>query len=211
MAFQHRVREPEILDQPDVSPEEVYAGLEGLDRMHWWSQTVSLLWQPIARLVKPGDPPLRILDIACGSGASLVELGRRACKAGIDVELAGCDINPMTIAYAESRAKRAGMPATFFRFDAAHDPLPEGFDVVFTSTFLHHLSDEQAISLMARMRQSARRLVLIDDLIRGWWGAFIVFLGTRGLFTARVNQIDGDRHAPPQRASTPPLQVSVCV
>ena len=194
MWFDKRQREPELQDQPDLDSSLLHAALRGLDRCNWWSRTAEVFWQPIRRLsaASPAEP-LRILDIACGSGDLLVQLGRPARAHGLEVHLTGCDINPSTVDYARRHCAEAGIAAQFFTFDACKDEIPGGHDVVITSTFLHHLADVQAQSLLARMRTAARRLVMVDDLLRGWSGWLVAHLATRFLLTSWVNRIDGAR------------------
>jgi hypothetical protein len=59
------------------------------------------------------------------------------------------------------------------------------------SLFLHHLDEPQAVELLRRMSESARHLVLVNDLIRGRLGYALAWLGTRLLTRSRVVHVDG--------------------
>ena len=71
--------------------------------------------------------------------------------------------------------------------------LPEGYDVVMTSLFLHHLERDEAARLLAAMRAAARRLVVIDDLRRDGLGLALAWLGSRTLTRSPVVRVDGPR------------------
>src|SRR5262249_12014863 len=78
-----------------------------------------------------------------------------------------------------------------FHLDALRDQLPNDYDVITCSLFLHHLTDEQAIDLLRRMACSARKLVLINDLVRSPWGYLLAILATRTLTLSPVVHSDG--------------------
>jgi hypothetical protein len=82
---------------------------------------------------------------------------------------------------------------TFATLDVAHEPLPEGFDVVLCSLFLHHLDDDGAVALLRRMRGAARRLVVVSDLRRTALGHLYALVGCRLLSRSPVFHVDGPR------------------
>ena len=192
VGLKHRQRRPEIMDQPGLDPGEHACALRGLRRINRLSRARAALWGRIAAL-EPGRPgtPLRVLDVACGGGDTVVALGRRALRAGRCVRFEGCDISPVAVACAEDAAARSGVAARFFTHDAVCDPLPEGYDVVTCSLFLHHLDEENAVRLMRRMAAAARQLVLIDDVLRSRTGYVLAWAGCRLLSRSPVVHYDG--------------------
>ena len=91
-AVTERRLQPEIIDQPDIEPGQLHGALRGLERINWWSGSARILWQPIRRLAAERPTrPLRILDIATGAGDVPIRLWRKACGAGIKLEIAGCE------------------------------------------------------------------------------------------------------------------------
>jgi hypothetical protein len=79
----------------------------------------------------------------------------------------------------------------FFRLDALGDPLPADFDVLSCSLFLHHLAEDDAVGLLRRMAQAARRMVLVNDLIRSPLGYVLAWCGCRLLSRSPVVHFDG--------------------
>src|SRR5919106_574491 len=68
---------------------------------------------------------------------------------------------------------------------------PTGFDVVTCSLFLHHLSADEGIALLANMENAARRLVLVNDLARSPFNFVSVWLACRLLTRSPVVRFDG--------------------
>jgi len=188
VALGGRERRPELMDQPGLDPAEHARALRGLRRVNWLSGTPSAFWGCIRALNPSADSPLRMLDVACGGGDNALALARRAERA---VKIAGCDISPVAVACARRAADRAGAAVRFFEHDALRDPLPEGYDVVTCSLFLHHLDEEQAVGLLRRMAAAARRLVLVDDLVRSRAGYVLAWVGCRVLSRSPVVHYDG--------------------
>src|SRR5262249_45464305 len=151
-----------------------------------------ILWPAIARLaaVSRGEP-IRVLDLACGGGDVPVALARRGAGAGLELSIEGCDISPVAVRFASRIAADAGVPVRFFCLNALDHPIPEGFDVVMCSLFLHHLDDEQAVRLLKKMAGAARRLVLVNDLVRSRLGYLLAWAGCRVLSRSPIVHHDG--------------------
>src|SRR5262249_54165275 len=93
----------------------------------------------------------------------------------------------------EAGAPRRGADVRFFVHDALHGPPLDGYDVLMCSLFLHHLDDAAARALLERMGREAARLVLVNDLVRGWPGLVLAQVGTRLLSRSAVVRVDGPR------------------
>ncbi len=107
------------------------------------------------------------------------------------VELDAADISSQALDHARRRAELAGAKIRFFQQDALGSDFPGDYDVVFSSLFLHHLSEEQAVNLLQRMARASRRMVLISDLARCRLGWLAAYLATRVLTTSDVVHTDG--------------------
>jgi 2-polyprenyl-3-methyl-5-hydroxy-6-metoxy-1,4-benzoquinol methylase len=185
--LRQRERIPELMDDPALDPAEHRRALAALARINRISGSIGVIWPAIRNLAGELRRTIRVLDIATGSGDVPLGLVARAKRAGIALEVSGCDISATAIA-----AATASCPAgRFFVHDALRDPLPAGFDVVTCSLFLHHLSSDDAVSLLARMKEAAGRLVLVNDLSRSRASFVGVWLACHLLTTSRVVRFDG--------------------
>lgn len=187
-----RDRQPELMDDPGLETRLHRQALDGLRRVHAISGTVSTLWQSIRQLAaETPTAPLRVLDVACGGGDIAIALAKRARRAGVALEVSGCDLSRTALDVAVGRAAAENTDVHFFQADVLSVPLPEGYDVVCCSLFLHHLNDEDAVRLMALMKQAAGRSVLISDLIRSRLGYVLTWCGLRLLTRSRICHVDG--------------------
>ena len=187
-------RQSELMDDPSLDVEQHVLALRGLERINWWSASVHTLWPPIQALV--GEEPtgaFRVLDIATGAGDVPMTLWHRARRAGVQLAVDGCDHSPIAITHARQRAKQRQADVTFFEWDVLTQQIPQGYDVVTCSLFLHHLNEAHVVELLRAMAQAARRLVVISDLVRSRAGLALAYLGTRLLSTSAVVHVDGPR------------------
>jgi SAM-dependent methyltransferase len=188
-----RLRQPEIMDQPGLDRQRHVQALHGLERINFWSRSAGILWPPLAALARQTGRTVRVLDLATGAGDVPLRLERLARRAGVPLDVEGCDVSAAAVDHARARAAQEGAAVRFFVRDALAGPLPEGYDAVVSSLFLHHLSEEQAVDLLRRMADAARRLVLINDLVRSRPGLLLAYLGTRVLSRSAVVHTDGVR------------------
>jgi 2-polyprenyl-3-methyl-5-hydroxy-6-metoxy-1,4-benzoquinol methylase len=184
--------ETELMDDPTLDPALHRDALAGLRRINRVSGSSRVLWSEIARLL-PGveSRPLRVLDIGCGGGDVVAGLARRFSD-GQAVVLDGCDLSPFAVRTATAYASRLGLSGVrFFEHDVLRDEIPETYDVVTCSLFLHHFNDADAGTLMRRMIAAARQMVLIDDLCRTRLGYLLAWVGCRVLSRSPVVHHDG--------------------
>lgn len=183
-----------MMDQPDLAADHHQRALAGLARINWISLSDGILWRPLRRLAaEHNGRPLRVLDIATGGGDVPIRLSERARRAGLAMEFAGADISPVALGYARNQARARGASVDFFQTDVLRDPLPTGYDALISSLFLHHLSTGDAAWLLGHMAKAARRVVLINDLIRSPVGYLLARSVPRVLTSSPVVHVDSVR------------------
>ncbi len=184
------------MDDPNLESGRHIAALHGLARLNWLSGSVRIVWASIAGLArKLGNKRLRVLDVATGGGDVPLALWRKARRAGLNLDLCGVDISERALRFASSRAEACGAEIRFQAINALTESLPAEYDVAMCSLFLHHLNEEQATTVLSRMRAAARRLVLVNDLRRSRTGLLLAQLATRLFTTSNVVHVDGPRSA----------------
>jgi 2-polyprenyl-3-methyl-5-hydroxy-6-metoxy-1,4-benzoquinol methylase len=187
-----RDRQPELMDQPGLSEDAHRLALRGLARINRLSFTPRRIWRPIAAEIRNRPPKeWRLLDVACGSGDIPLTLARYAASQNISLRVAGCDMSETAVAQASSRAVAAGIPAEFFVRDVIQEALPEGYDFITCSLFLHHLDEGDVAKLLKAVGRSAGTLGVITDLRRTQLGYAMAAVGVHLLSRSPIVHVDG--------------------
>jgi len=179
------------MDQPDLDPGRHDLALRGLARVNRWSNASRILWRPLAELARETGSTLRVLDLATGGGDVPITLWRRAKRAGLPIQVEGCDVSMQAVDFARRQAESQRADVRFFELDALTDGLPDGYDVVVCSLFLHHLEDCQAERLLRHMAAAAKKMFLVNDLVRSLPSLLVTYVGTRVLSSSDVVHTDG--------------------
>ncbi|MEQ8667757.1 MAG: methyltransferase domain-containing protein [Pirellulales bacterium] len=191
-SLQTRNRSLELMDQVDIDVADHREALKGLERINAISGTGRVVWKQIRRLSQRENRPLRVLDLACGGGDLLIWLSKKAERSGVDLECTGCDISPVAIAHASESAQKLKTKNLDFRSrNVLEGTIPQGYDIVLSTLFLHHLDQADAISFLHRAAQAARCGLLIDDLLRTHMGYALAWIGCRLLSRSHVVHYDG--------------------
>jgi 2-polyprenyl-3-methyl-5-hydroxy-6-metoxy-1,4-benzoquinol methylase len=180
MKFQ-RDLQPERMDDPTLPPTDHVAALVGLSRINRLTSVSWPIYRRLRRYAQAIEHPLRVLDVATGSGDLPIDWARRARADGLDMEITAIDISDVALAFARQRAADAGVQIHFECRDCLQSRLPTGFDVVTCNLFIHHLDRTSIAKLLQAMRSAADHAVLICDLERSrlnlaavWLAAHVV-------------------------------------
>jgi SAM-dependent methyltransferase len=187
MSLAHRHRQPELMDDPALNPAEHRRALSGLARINSLSGSAKVLWPALRKLAHQLNRPIRVLDIATGSGDVPLALRRFADRERLPITFAGCDLSEVAI----DVAKRAAGDVQFFTLDVLNAPVPTGFDAFTCSLFLHHLDEPDVVAVLTKLRTSNPRLILVSDLERSRFNLAAVWVASRLLSRSRVVHVDG--------------------
>lgn len=183
----------ELMDDPVLASAAHLEALRGLQRINRISFTSTALWLRIERILAAHPTEnASLLDVACGGGDVAIGLARRARRRGFVLQTEGCDISETALHHASEQARHAGERVKFFWLDVTAEPLPRHYTFITCTLFLHHLADAFIVALLRTLARSCDYL-LVSDLIRGWTGYALTWIGTRLLSRSPIVQEDGLR------------------
>lgn len=165
MTFQ-RDLQPERMDDPTLPAEEHISALVGLSRINRLTSVSRPLYRRLRRYAQAIQRPLRILDVATGSGDLPIDWAQRARADGLEMEITAIDISDVALDFGRQRAAEAGVQIHFECRDCLQSRLPSGFDIVTCNLFIHHLDRASIVRLLQAMRSAADHAVLVCDLER---------------------------------------------
>lgn len=158
--FATRSYELERLDTGDYTPAEYRRWQREMWFIHRIFGELRALRRTLFRDIEAaGYGDVSVLDVGAGSGELLRELakwtmGRKTFFVGAELNVeATRTINSSTLAAVQCDALRLPFP-------------DDSFDYVFCSLFLHHLGDDDAVSLLKEMSRVARKRIFAIDLNR---------------------------------------------
>ncbi|MEM9657264.1 MAG: methyltransferase domain-containing protein [Planctomycetota bacterium] len=189
--LKERLLLPERMDDPTLVESEHIHALRGLRRLNCWTGNAKAAWSPIRDLAATqATQPLTLLDVATGAGDVPCRLLRYALSSGVPLEVHACDASRRALDFA-----RHSFPTEstirLFQLDVVAEPIPNRYDVVMCTTFLHHLSRDDALVTLRKMRNAARKRVVVVDLERAAVNWLQVWLGCQLLTRSRVVHFDG--------------------
>ena len=168
LTFTTRQREPEWMDADGVDPRELRRSLSFIRRVNALFGYTRATLSHLARFSagwKPGER-IEIVDLATGSADVPLAIARWGASRGFDVRVTGVDRHLETIRAARDAVAREPR-VRIVQADALHLPFaPDSFDYAMCSMFLHHLSDDEAETVLRAMGAVARRGVIAADLLR---------------------------------------------
>ncbi len=95
------------------------------------------------------------------------------------------------VRFAQATAAERGMATRFQTLDVLNEPIPDGYDIVMCSLFLHHLEVDQAVAVLSKLAAAALRRVLVNDLIRCRAGYLLAWAGCHLLSRSPIVRYDG--------------------
>ena len=135
---------------------------------------------PLNRGRGDGTVKPRILDVGCGTGASVVDFKKMF---GRSVEVVGIDVVLLQIELAKEKIKKNGVWAEVEYYDGVNIPYPaEYFDAIYTSDVLGHVEDvPEWLSHLNRVLKPGGVLAMFNESKLGRHAYIRNYLFKRGL------------------------------
>src|SRR5579859_535351 len=162
--FSRRSPEKELLDGEGLPFPDIERNMLELDVINTWLGGHAISISGLASFVH-NRKRIHICEIGCGGGDNLRVLSRWCRKRGIDVQVTGIDNNAHCLEVARQRwtGDNAGWIHADYRDVSFGNERP---DILFSSLFCHHFTDEELVLQLRWMEEQAGAGWFINDLQR---------------------------------------------
>lgn len=157
-----RSYEKELMDRDDIPFADMAQTLKELNIVNTRLGGHSITLAGVKRII--GKEKGLICEIGCGGGDNLHAIAKTYKKKNVPVRFIGIDINPECIAYA--RQQYPQLDCEWICSDYAQVKFNTKPDVIFSSLFCHHFSDEQLVFMLTWLKKNSNRGFFINDLQR---------------------------------------------
>lgn len=178
--LRQRSYQKELLDQNDIPFEDIKRNMLELDFINRKLGGHDITLDGVAQLIRKDvkfNSRLSIMEIGSGGGDNLRAIRNWAERIHLPVRLTGVDINPECIAYARQLKRNRGVEFVLSDYkDVFFDKKP---DIIFSSLFCHHFTEEELVFMLQWMQQNSRIGFFINDLHRHWLAYYSIKLLTK--------------------------------
>ena len=176
-----RSYQKELLDRSDIPFEDIRQNMKELDFINTRLGGHRISTDGISALLSnTNKQKVDIVEIGCGGGDNLRAIKRWALKNKIEVQLTGVDINVACIDYARQLDDNDGI--RFIHSDYREVNFTKQPQIIFSSLFCHHFTDEELIQQLQWMKRQSTTGFFINDLHRHPLAYYSIKLLT-GLFS----------------------------
>lgn len=166
-SFKKRSYQKELLDRTDIPFADIKRNMQELDFINRNLGGHEITLDGIVALIKEAaifNKQLEIVEIGCGGGDNLRAIKKWAQYIKLPVNLTGVDINSECISFAQEQERNKGI--SFIHSDYRTVRLTQKPDIVFSSLFCHHFTDEELIEQLQWMHNNSSIGFFINDLHR---------------------------------------------
>jgi 2-polyprenyl-3-methyl-5-hydroxy-6-metoxy-1,4-benzoquinol methylase len=178
--LRQRSYQKELLDRNDIPFEDIKRNMQELDFINRKLGGHDITLDGIIDLIKnqiPSNSNLTVIEIGCGGGDNLRAIRNWAERIRFPVRLKGIDVNAECIAYARQSKRNRGIE--FILSDYKEVFFNSKPDIIFSSLFCHHFTDEELVYMLQWMQQNSRVGFFINDLHRHWLAYYCIKLLTK--------------------------------
>jgi 2-polyprenyl-3-methyl-5-hydroxy-6-metoxy-1,4-benzoquinol methylase len=162
--YKKRSLQKEFLDEKNIAFEDIALNMQELDWINSHLGGHAITINGFKELSK-NKKIISICEIGCGGGDNLNALYRYCKKNNIEANFTGVDINKDCIAFAKekSKLKDAKFVVADYKDVSFENEKP---DIIFSSLFCHHFSDDELIEMIIWMKKNSNIGFFINDLQR---------------------------------------------
>ncbi len=156
----------ELLDSDDIPFEDIRQNMQELDfiNTHLGGHAITIAGLSALLQFKKEKIVINICEIGCGGGDNLRVLKKWCSRKNISATFTGIDINEHCIAFAKLRDVNEGVHFICSNYKTA--VLAQKPDIIFSSLFCHHFTNEGMIDILQWCSANAAIGFFINDLHR---------------------------------------------
>ena len=164
--FQNRSCQKELLDGEGIPFADIRKNMEELNTINTVLGGHAITLKGFRKLI--GDrKKISVCEIGCGGGDNLVAIVHWCKKNKIEVHCTGIDLKKECIEFASQKEGLQGNTHWVIS-DYAEVKFAEKPDIIFSSLFCHHFTNESLVNQLRWMEQNSRIGFFINDLHRHW-------------------------------------------
>ena len=168
-----RSSELELMDAPDSCPQQLCRTLEHFDTINRWLTPCRRLLKHyfLAQMALDRSRNWSLLDLGAG-GCDLAIWFTQLCQQrSITLKVTCLDNDPRVVNFAETRC--GGLPnIEIVKSDALALGADRQWDFVFANHFLHHLRNDEILTVLERVAEIARYRFVLSDIRRTYSNYF---------------------------------------
>ena len=161
-----RSTQKELLDNDNIPFEDIIVNMDELNVVNTrlGGHAITLNGIKFFQKQYPRNTHLSIAEIGCGGGDNLRAIKNFLDGQNVSYTLTGIDIKKECIDFA---IQNAPTPVNWLCSDYRNVVWPENKpDIIFTSLFCHHFTDDELVAQLQWLRQNSRLGFFINDLHR---------------------------------------------
>lgn len=170
--LRQRSYKKELMDDDNIPFDAMAQTLKELNIINTRLGGHAITLKGVQQFIK-GNEPVTICEIGCGGGDNLFAIYNYYTQKNIPVTFIGIDMNMECIAFAKQQYPQ--LPCQWICSDYAvvkfGDKQP---DIIFSSLFCHHFTNEQLVKMLQWQKQNSRRGFFINDLQRHWLAYYLI-------------------------------------
>ena len=170
--LRERSYQKELMDGDDIPFEAMSQTLKELNIINTRLGGHAITISGVRHLLN-GKEPVSICEIGCGGGDNLFVIHNYFLKKNIPTHFIGIDMNPECIAFAKHQYPQLSCQwiCSDYALVNFEDRQP---DIIFSSLFCHHFTDEQLVSMLKWLQKNSRAGFFINDLHRHWLAYYLI-------------------------------------
>jgi len=174
----HRSYQKELMDAENIPFTAMEQTLKELNVVNTRLGGHSITLKGFRRFLNNTSTAVTVCEIGCGGGDNLYAIYKYGKKKNIPVRFIGIDMNAECIAFAKQQYPQ--LPCEWICSDYAKADLSANKpDIIFSSLFCHHFTDEQLVFMLQWLKRNSTSGFFINDLHRHWLAYYLIKYITR--------------------------------